>query len=391
MIRAQVTDRDALAARLPSELAMYLRAREWTIRGRSGSGIQWVKMIDGEEFEALQPQESTIRDYAARVRDLLNVLGAAEDRSELEVLADITSVSMDVHTVRTFPPDNGPGMIGLDDGVQAFESVRSLVIAAAYAVSAEQPRAVQPARKSAEVLRLLREVRIGPSAEGSFILSVRTPVPPRLSVAQPALFDDDLTDDDESAEPFERRVSLRLYDAIRAAHQAANDALVGPNGLDVFTQAVPTGVSANLCEALVGLGGEAGHPFELSLRLAPSRPLRARMFEPVRFRRDHLPVLASAAREMRERVPEEGVVVVGNVVRLHREGSGTGEISIAGTLEGDDRLRRVWMNLDGEDYVEATRAHQEMLVVSVRGDLVRRGTRLFLTNPAAFRVTAGED
>ncbi|MGX6602713.1 hypothetical protein ACWKSP_11325 [Micromonosporaceae bacterium Da 78-11] len=63
------------------------------------------------------------------------------------MLSDITTVSMDVHSVRTFPPDNAPGMIGLDDGVQAFESVRNLVIAAAYAVSADQPRAVQPARR----------------------------------------------------------------------------------------------------------------------------------------------------------------------------------------------------------------------------------------------------
>jgi hypothetical protein len=299
------------------------------------------------------------------------------------VLSDITNVSMDVHRVRSFPQDNGPGLIGLDDGVQAFESVRSLVIAAACSLDAEQPRAVQPARKSAEVLRLLREVRIGPPAEGSFVLSIHTPVPPRLSLTQPALFEE------EPVEPFERRVSLRIYDAVRATHDAANDALGGPNGLDVFTAAVPTGVTANLCEALIGLGGEAGHPFELSLRLAPSRPLRGRQFEPIRFRRDHLPVLAAAAQELRERVPEEGLVVVGNVVRLHREGTGTGEISVAGTVEGDDRLRRVWMNLGDDDYVTATRAHQEMLVVSVRGDLVRRGTRLYLADPTAFRVIAG--
>jgi hypothetical protein len=37
----------------------------------------------------------------------------------------------------------------------------------------------------------------------------------------------------------------------------------------------------------------------LSLRLAPSRPLRAARLDPVRFRRDHPPVLASAARELR--------------------------------------------------------------------------------------------
>jgi hypothetical protein len=391
MIRAQVTDRAALSARSPSELAMYLRAHDWIIRERIGSSVQWVKTVGGEEFEALQPQESTIRDYATRVRDLLNVLAVTEDRSELAVLSDITTVSMDVHTVRAFPPDNAPGMIGLADGVQAYESVRNLVVAAAYAVSAEEPRAVQPARKSAEVLRLLREVRIGPSSEGSFVLTVHTPVPPRLSLGQATLFEESAEDALEPAEPFERRVSLRLYDAVNAAHNAANDALVGPNGIDVFTDAVTAGVSANLCEALVGLGGEAGHPFELSLALAPSRPLDARRLEPIRFRRDHLPVLASAAQELRELVPEEGAVVTGNVVRLHREGSGTGEISVAGIVEGDDRLRRVWMTLGDDDYAEATRAHQEMLTVAVRGDLVRRGTRLYLTNPSGFRVTPGRD
>jgi hypothetical protein len=388
MIRAQVTDRDALAARLPSELAMYLRSQSWAIRVRSGSGIQWVKTIDGEEFEALQPQESSIRDYAARVRDLLGVLAIAEDRSELEVLADITNVSMDIHTIRAYPPDEAPGMIGIEDGVQAYESVRGLILAAAYAVAADRPRAVQPARRPAEISRLLREVRIGPPAEGSFILSVHTPVPPRLSSAQPTLFEPDET---ASREPFERRVSLKLYDAVRAAHAAANEALIDANGLDVFTEVVPAGVSANLCEALVGLGGEAGHSFELSLRLAPSRPLLSARLSPIRFRRDHLPVLASAARELRERTPEEDVVVEGNVVRLHREGGGAGEISVAGTVDGDERLRRVWMSLAGDDYLAAARAHQEMSAVVVRGDLVRRGNRLFLTNPAGFRALPASD
>jgi hypothetical protein len=390
MIRARVTDRAALAARSPSELAMYLRANQWGVRDRDHGAIIWVKTVDGDEFEALQPNDSGLRDYPARVRDLLSVLATVEDRSELEVLGDITSVSMDVHSVRAFPVDHGPGMISLDDGVQAYESIRNLVVAAAYAASAEQPRAVQPARKPTEVLRFLREIAIGSPAEGSFVLSVHTPIPPRLS-GQPSLFDDDIPDALEPAEPFERRVSLKLYDAVRAAHRAANEALVSANGLDGFTDAISSGVSANLCEALVGLGGEAGHPFEMTLRLAVARPLRKRRFEPIRFRRDHLPVLASAAQELRERVADEGVLIVGNVVRLHREGGGSGEISVAGVIEGEDRLRRVWMSLHEADYAVATRAHQEMRSVSVRGDLVRRGTRLYLINPAALQPAVDRD
>ncbi len=146
-----------------------------------------------------------------------------------------------------------------------------------------------------------------------------------------------------------------------------------------------------MCEALVGLGGEAGHPFDVSLSLAPSRPLARRALPPIRFRHDHLPVLAAAAQELRERVAEEGVLVVGNVVRLHREGGGPGEISIAGLIEGEDRLRRIWTDLTDVDYQQAMIAHREMLSVSVRGDLVRRGTRLYLTNPNAFHLLRDGD
>ncbi|ROO62406.1 hypothetical protein EDC02_4383 [Micromonospora sp. Llam0] len=386
MIQAEVTDHAALAARSPLELAMYLRSQDWTRQSKSGTSAQWIKVVDGAEFEALQPLESTLRDYPARVRDILQVLAVVEGRSQLDILADISNVSMDVHTVRAFPAGNVPGTIGLDDGVQAFESLRNVVAAAAYSVRPDQARAVQPARKPAEVLKFLREVRFGPGSEGSFVLSVFTPVPPRLASGQASLFDEDLPQAMEPAEPFERQVSLKIYDAVRAAYDAANEALVGPAGLDAFTTAVRDGVSANLCEALAGLGGESGHPFELALRLAPGRPLRTRQLPPIRFRHDHLPVLVAAAQGLRERIPEEGVLIVGNVVRLHREETGSGEVSIAGVIEGEDRLRRFWVNLPQADYDQAVRAHREMLSVSVRGDLVRRATRLHLRNPTAFQV-----
>ncbi|WP_306203927.1 hypothetical protein [Actinoplanes sp. RD1] len=106
----------------------------------------------------------------------------------------------------------------------------------------------------------------------------------------------------------------------------------------------------------------------------------------VRFRHDHFAILQAAAQELRERIAEEAVFVTGSVVRLHREAAEHGEISVAGTVEGDDRLYRVWMTLPEADYVQATRAHEQMLSVAVRGDLVRRGTRLLLRNPSGFTV-----
>jgi hypothetical protein len=385
VINAIVTDPAVLAARTPSDLAMYLRSQQWRLDARNGIAARWTKVVGDDEFEVAQPLDSDLRDYASRVHDVVETLALVERRSELDILDHLSRVSTDVHLVRIFPADEAPGMIGLDDGVQAYESLRGLVTAAAYSVGAKQPRAVQPARKPTEFLEYLRGVRIGPSAAGSFVLSMHTPVPPKLSTEPPSSTDAPEIDE-PLAEPFERQVSLRIYDAVRAAYQAANAALVDPDGLAAFTEGVASGISANLCEALVGLAGPAAHPLELSMMLAPSRPSRRRP-TPIRFRRDHFAVLESAAAELRARSAEEDSVVVGNVVRLYRESSaGTGEVSIAGTVDGEDRLRRIWVELAGDDYETAVRAHTDMRLVSVQGDIVRRGTRSYLTRPSKFRM-----
>lgn len=41
--------------------------------------------------------------------DILRVLSVVEERSELDVLRDISNVSMDVHSVRTFRSTARPG------------------------------------------------------------------------------------------------------------------------------------------------------------------------------------------------------------------------------------------------------------------------------------------
>jgi len=74
-------------------------------------------------------------------------------------------------------------------------------------------------------------------------------------------------------------------------------------------------------------------------------------------------------------------------VRFYRETvTGSGEVSIAGTVDGEDRLRRIWVELAGDDYETAVRAHTDMRLVSVQGDIIRRGTRSYLTRPSKFRM-----
>jgi hypothetical protein len=299
---------------------------------------------------------------------------------------------MDVHTVRLFPLDQPPGMIGIDDGLLAFESLRGLVSAAAYTIFASEPRPVQPARKPQGLSDFMRTVWIGPGGEGSHVLSAHTPIPPQLSAEQPSIFDE-LGEEPIDAAPVERQVSLRIHEAAQAAHDAADAALLTSDGLEPFTRGLERGVSANLCEALAGLGGGGRHPFELSLVLAASRPashLNGSELAPIQFRRDHLPVLQQAATELRARTPETDVLVTGHVIRLYRESGSSGEITIVGQVDESETLRRIWVGLDDQHYDQAMRAHEDYRQVSVRGNLIRRGTRHYLARPTGFQVLGEE-
>lgn len=134
MIKVRVVDTQALAARSPADLSMYLRAKGWQLAERNGTLAHWTLAAGDEgEFEVLQPLDPGSRDYAARIGDAVATLAASEDCSELDVLRAITEVSQ-------------------------------------------------------ELMDFLRTIRIGPAAEGSYTLTVHTPVPPRLG-QQPSLFD----------------------------------------------------------------------------------------------------------------------------------------------------------------------------------------------------------
>jgi len=129
MINAIVTDPAVLAARTPPDLAMYLRSQQWRLETRNGVAARWTKVVGEDEFEVAQPLDSDLRDYASRVHDVVETLALVERRSELDIIEQMSQVSTE----------------------------------------------------PTEVLHYLCGVRIGPSSAGSFVLSMHTPVPPKLS------------------------------------------------------------------------------------------------------------------------------------------------------------------------------------------------------------------
>lgn len=372
-----VASSDQLKSVEIESLNVYLETRGWDSEAAVG-GTVWRYSVGDDEAFILVPRSNSFRDYARRVREAIETLAEVEGRHPGEVLENINLLGYDVQYVITRPPTRS-GTTPLLDGVNAFHSIQDWVLSAAVTEALPARTLIQPSRKPVLATNLLRSVRLGTTSPGSYVISVHIPVFPVGS--QGAL---DLTY--ERLESFERSVSRRLFTATNTARKCAVN--VSETGeYETFFNSSQLGVTANLCEALVGFSGRSDSDFAVSFSWAGfGAPVESTQVD---FSSEQARILKEAARLMRENEPEPDVTLIGNVVRLHSEGEHrSGELSILGRIEGDpsERSHRIWLNLSPDEYRTAGEAHMEGLTVQAKGDLVRRGTRLRLNNIRNFAV-----
>jgi hypothetical protein len=380
----QVVDEQALAAPAPRNIRLYLRIHGWERQGQGAGPDVWSRTTPDGTYEVIAPSAREARDFRQRVGELLRTLSVAEDRSELDVLRDLATLSFDIQYVHADYP-GPPGTAPLRDASAAFAAAHAMLSASTAAL--EEPRLVLPPRRPSRTADFMKKVLAGPTSEGSYVISIWVPVPPRLTQDEDAVLFDDLS------EPFERAATKHLSRALGSVRAAAREALNSDAGLDAFIARESEGVSANLCEALVEFAGEAEVGFDVQFAWALDRPVMG-VEQTVGFDSDAVPILREAARELRARLPEDEVRIRGNVVRLHREGQlGAGEVTVAGLVVGDplEKLRRVSVSLAEPDYERAIQAHQTYSDVEMVGSLIQRGTRTYLTDARGFAVRAPDD
>ena len=90
MIKAKITDKDALEMLEIKRLCSYLYGEEWVNLGIWGKRADiFSKKIDGREWELLVPHNDEIADYANVMAEIISILATVEDRSELDVFEDL--------------------------------------------------------------------------------------------------------------------------------------------------------------------------------------------------------------------------------------------------------------------------------------------------------------
>lgn len=377
-VKVRVEDDQALGALRPLDVAAYLRSRGWTeVPSGDDPLVAWEKSVDGDTFEVLVPLQQQWRDYPRRMKSVLDTLSEAEQRSQLAIMRDVAAVSFDV--VRLRVADNAilGGTMFFEDAIHVASAGRGMMLSAACA--AIQPRRAYHSRKPTLATKYVDGLRMGQTEVGSYVLTILSPVAPALTSRQLSLPALPTSTAESQPEPYERTVTQTLGAALGRLHRAASRS-AATGALDAFEEAVPEGVSADLCEAM-GLIRECTHvaTFEVSIGWAPSRPPTVNVPSRFQFATDVLEIVREAGRLLRERTPVEDFELVGSVIDLSRPSEELhGVAIILGNVHG--QLRKVSTELWGADWQIAHDAQEKTPRALLRctGELHRSGNSFSL-------------
>jgi len=280
-----------------------MHAHGWRMLGATSTESLWSLDADGQTWEALLPLDVTRSDALRRVKELLAVLSAVEERSTDDLVRDLRAAQSDVIRVRA-TPESESGTAPIEEALQIVTASREMLLAAAAAVGA--PRAVLAPRKPDRAVDFVRSVRLS-TEPGSFVVALEAPVapdwrgqllPPPQATGLTPYFP---THAFRSPAKLPNFLCMRLIIASEHVLRSQPE-----EDLTAFDSAIPDGVSANLLEALVRLGGglnaEEAREFGLSVRWSYGRSAPHLRHSYV-ITRDAVPVFSAAAASLRARSP----------------------------------------------------------------------------------------
>jgi hypothetical protein len=370
-------DKSDLLSITAAQLISYLRAKGWHKKDSCAypSASIWVNKKKSDDlYEVMIPMEPSFRDYYSRVADAVKVLSIFEERSSNQIIYDLQNALKDVIRIRAVSQRTSRGTIPLSDGCNLLTSAKELIVAAAS--SSISPKANYPSRKADRVNEFLEKIELESSEKGSYIITISSSIPPVLNLPE---------HESEHAtleEPFERKVTMKLIQALAACKEASRQALDTGN-IKAFDAAIKEGVSANLCDAIVNINQSSSNDLtEISVSWSLGRPVPKNTPSKVSFSSDLVSYIAEAARTFKEIKPVDEFELYGVVVRLTRKEKQTpGEIIV---FELDGQKRKVSIELSEKDYKMAIQAHENLTPIYCIGELRKKGKVFSLFNYKNF-------
>lgn len=380
-----MTDGDRSDRRDPSvsveQLQAYLQSKQWFEDGRiRGVATIWHRHQDNDG-EVVLPFPSA-KDFRQRVRDALMAIASIEEREVFDVISDVKRLFSNVITVRVIHADTADGTIPINDGVLLISKAKDLLSASAQAIYAKRKHFSGSVPK--DTRDYLDTLLLGQTEIGSYVVNVIAPNPTRSVADQDAV-----SPTTADAVPLSQAITFNLVTGLDALAKASTT-YEQHGDLKAFDDAVLSGASANLCDALLGFSGEKhNRAFEITVS-AVAGPMFASEPRTFLFDGKRVEALEKASGYFKDDYVLPDRVLTGHITKLSRPRDETaGTITLHSTI--GDVERKVRIALTGDDYHLAVIAHDKAQLVRVKGDVHIKSKTAVLLNPQSFGVITMED
>jgi len=366
--------RHAVRKLQPYAVLRYARSRRW----EQVKGIEerfWLMRHSEHRLRQLQiPMDADEVGYVDAMQDVLDRLAEIEGIDRETALENLLSSDADVLRLRVVRQNAEGGQIPLTADVALRDSARRALLSVACSVV--KPAAFHPRLSRTEADQLLAACRAGQTELGSYVVKIACPLDAVDEVR-------DLID----PRTFTRRVMSHLMMTtsrlVTSIEQTSVDDFIEQDRERSL-------LSANLCEALVGMQPEhepgqieLGVTWGVDPHVEPPSPREVP--RRVVIKAEYLPEIERAARILRPTsTVEQDEALIGTVEELRGtvggDGRRSGEVYFSLLLPEGDSLR-VRANLDASQYATAMSAHERGREYIRLVGVLRRGPRLSEMNP----------
>lgn len=369
---------DGAPAILPSDVVAWLQRSGWREAARLGD---IATMLESLEHRVVVPMRPTSSDFVLRWAEMEHSLAGAFETDEAGVRLAIVKSGSDIAEFRASGDQGIDDSMPLGDAEVFIASVRRAMQASAN--SALQPRGYFGHSLPEAAREYARNVRMGQTRRGSYIV----PVISRVPILEPDDDEDSQLFEAPAYEPFARKAMLRLADGLAALRELSHGTTM-PTG-DKIAESVGAGVSHELSQAIAAtlatpsldaLGVKFSWADQLPTKSAPTA---------LDFEQGALPIVQGISNYLRGNRVVGEQMIVGYVKALVRgEEDAIGRVTVRAL--DDDRARNFAMELDAAAYDVASSANNERRMVSVTGKLVREPGRSLRFSEVSSFVLAGE-
>ena len=381
-MRARVDDERLLRSISSVALSAYLKQRGWTLKGRiPGRSTVYSREAGGKRWGIQVPERDTFPDHAESIARSIETIAEVEQRTELEIYRALAGTGADTINITALHAPDAAHLSFHDAGHLLNDSYR-LVAAAARA--AERSRPAFRGQTSAAVTTFLNSISPAPLAFDAFALTLFSPVPPSYGQARLPNNGNGLQ---SAPVPFSRRAVVGLAGGLAATAQAIMD-VKAQDDLAPFDDVVHSGVSANLCSALldlVKLSSEFGGGIAVDVRWAATRPRNGKQTTSIPFSVHEVEIIQAASDRLRASASYLDEQVLADVVKLEREPEDFDGRALL-RAEVNDRLQRLRATFAPTDFDTVITAFRERRQIELDGDLhpINRGYEL--RNPRNVRL-----